>query len=149
MVKVDIPEAVSKVELYDNYEQIKPGDSAIVLGYPAASPPVYGVTRSQDVFNRENKMKIVPDPTVSIGNVGRLLRSKDDDDGKDPSLSVIGDAYQLAINSTGPGSSGGPVFDDRGRVIGIFFAGARADSTITFAVPIRYGKELMGVGPSK
>jgi len=150
MVKIDTPEAVSKVELYDNYDAIKPGDVAIVLGYPAVSPPVYGVTKSQDVFNRESKVKIVPDPTVSVGNVGRVIRSTENSvPGKDPIYSAFGDAYQLTINSTGSGNSGGPVFDDRGRVTGIFFASSRSDAMITFAVPIRYGKELMSVGTSR
>ncbi len=148
MMKVDVPEAVSKVELYDNYDAIKPGDAAIVLGYPAVSPPVYGVTKSQDVFNRESKVKIVPDPTVSVGNIGRIIRSSESA-GKDSAYSAFGDAYQLTINSTGSGNSGGPVFDDRGRVTGIFFASSRSDAMITFAVPIRYGKELMSVSSSR
>ena len=60
-------------------------------------------------------------------------------------VSVIGDSYQLQINTTGSGNSGGPVFDDHGRVIGIFYAGLSDGRTaVTFAVPIRYGKELMG-----
>ena len=59
--------------------------------------------------------------------------------------SVIGDSYQLQINTTGSGNSGGPVFDDHGRVIAIFYAGLSDGRTaVTFAVPIRYGKELMG-----
>jgi hypothetical protein len=33
-------------------------------------------------------------------------------------------------------------------VIGIFFAGRRADVSVSFAVPIKYGMELMNVGPS-
>jgi S1-C subfamily serine protease len=52
--------------------------------------------------------------------------------------------YQLTVNSTGAGNSGGPVFDDRGRVIGIFTSSNSLDVKVTFAVPIRYGMELMG-----
>jgi serine protease Do len=58
--------------------------------------------------------------------------------------SSIGDAYQLTINSTGAGNSGGPVFDDHGRAVGIFTLSIQKDAMITFAVPIRYGMELMG-----
>ena len=39
------------------------------------------------------------------------------------------------------------MFDDKGNVIGIFFAG-KADeqgTKISFAVPIKYGMELMGI----
>jgi S1-C subfamily serine protease len=147
LIKVNVPESVPKVEIFDNYDTIKPGDAAIVLGYPGVSPPVYGVIRSQDVFNRESQVKIVPDPTVSVGNIGRLLRGQETTASKDPIYSMFGDAYQLTINSTGSGNSGGPVFDDRGRAVGIFYASNRSDAMITFAVPIRYGKELMSVSP--
>jgi serine protease Do len=52
------------------------------------------------------------------------------------------DSYQLTANATGPGNSGGPVFDEHGRVVGVFYAG---NPTITFAVPIKFAKELMEV----
>jgi serine protease Do len=138
---------VPKVELNDNYDTIKPGDASIVLGYPGVSPPVYGVIKSQDVFNREAQLKIIPDPTISVGNIGRVIRGQDSSgSSKDVVYSGFGDAYQLTINSTGAGNSGGPVFDDRGKVTGIFFAGGSlGGASVTYAVPIRYGKELMSV----
>jgi len=146
MLKIDVPEAVPKVEIYDNYDTIKPGDAAIVMGYPAISPPVVGIIRSQDMFNKQMQIKEIPDPTVAVGNIGRILRGQDPEKNKDMVLSLFGDAYQLQINTTGSGNSGGPVFDDRGRVIGIFYAGrVRGGAAVTFAVPIRYGKQLMSV----
>ncbi|HRN58080.1 MAG TPA: trypsin-like serine protease, partial [Agriterribacter sp.] len=59
----------------------------------------------------------------------------------DEYLSVMGDYYQLTINSTGPGNSGGPMFDEQGRVIGIYSAG---NSTMSYSIPIKYAIELMG-----
>lgn len=144
MIKIDSPGTVTKVELNDNYDTIEPGDPSIVLGYPGVSPPVFGIVKSQDVFNRETEVREIPDPTVSVGNIGRVLRGQEAAAGKQETVSLIGDAYQLTINSTGAGNSGGPVFNDRGKVIGIFFAGLQTDAAITFAVPIRYGLELMG-----
>jgi serine protease Do len=147
MLKIDVPDSVPKVELNDNYDTIKPGDASIVLGYPGVSPPVYGVIKSQDVFNREAQLKIIPDPTISVGNIGRVIRGQESSSSKDMIYSGFGDAYQLTINSTGAGNSGGPVFDDRGKVTGIFFAGGSlGGASVTYAVPIRYGKELMSVG---
>ncbi len=143
MIKIDTPEPVKKVPLYDNYDSIRPGDTAIVLGYPAVSPPVVGFIESKDVFNRTQKVGIIPDPTISVGNVGRVLRGQEATSGRDPIYSTIGDAYQLTINSTGGGNSGGPMFDDHGRVVGIYFAGRTLDAQISFAVPIRYAMELM------
>jgi len=144
MIKIDSPGTVAKVELNDNYDTIEPGDPSIVLGYPGVSPPVFGIVKSQDVFNRETEVREIPDPTVSVGNIGRVLRGQEAAAGKQETVSLIGDAYQLTINSTGAGNSGGPVFNDKGKVIGIFFAGLQTDAAITFAVPIRYGLELMG-----
>ena len=148
LIKIDTPVAVDKVEFNDNYTTMEQGAQQIVLGYPAVSPQVFGLVRSQDVFNQNVKVREIPDPTVSVGNVGRILRGDSDlSQNSDPSFSMFGDAYQLTINSTGGGNSGGPVFDDKGKVTGIFFAGA-ADPKgvqISFAVPIRYGMELMDV----
>ena len=146
MLKIDVPDSVPKVELNDNYDTIKPGDASIVLGYPGVSPPVYGVIKSQDMFNREAQLKIIPDPTISVGNIGRVIRGQESSASKDMVVSGFGDAYQLTINSTGAGNSGGPVFDDRGKVTGIFYAGGSlGGASVTYAVPIRYGKELMSV----
>jgi len=151
MLKIDVPDSVPKLELNDNYDTIKPGDASIVLGYPAISPPVYGVIRSQDVFNQGAQLKIIPDPTISVGNIGRVIRGADPNSGnRDMIVSGFGDAYQLTINSTGAGNSGGPVFDDHGRVTGIFFAGGSlGGASVTYAVPIRYGRELMSVSAPK
>ncbi len=61
-------------------------------------------------------------------------------------LSLIGDAYQLTVNATGPGNSGGPVFNDKGHVIGIFTSMRQQQgTTITFAVPITHGLDIMGI----
>jgi serine protease Do len=151
LLKINIPDSVPKVELHDNYDTIKAGDTATVLGYPADSPIVYGVVKSQDVFNRETRNKIVPDPSVTVGNIGRVLRGESGSGGNKGDVeSEIGDAYQVTANP-GAGNSGGPVFDDHGGVIGIYFASRTraggAAGQVSFAVPIRYAKELMTTGP--
>ncbi len=142
LIKIDVPGQLTKVELYDNYDTLKKGETVTILGYPAASPRVYGVIASKDVFNQEKQLRIIPDPTVTATNIGNIIRDSDDKNGGDKRVSEMGDVIQLATGSTGPGNSGGPVFDLQGRVIGIFFAGQQADA-ITYAVPIRYGKEFL------
>jgi serine protease Do len=139
MVKIDIPRQLRRVELFDNYQTVKTGDEVVVLGYPAASPIVVGRVLSQDAFNRTSDVKIIPDPTLSVGNIGRVIRGQAGL--TEAAFSQAGDLYQLTVNSTGAGNSGGPVFDNQGRVIGIFTAG---NAVMTFAVPIRYAMELMG-----
>jgi S1-C subfamily serine protease len=147
LIKVDSPGTLTAVEINDNYDSIKAGETAVVLGYPGISKPVYGIVRSQDAMKPFDTSAVeIPDPTVTVGNIGRIYRNSEGTVGADKTtVSVIGDSYQLQINTTGAGNSGGPVFDDHGRVIAIFYAGLTDGRTaVTFAVPIRYGRELMG-----
>jgi S1-C subfamily serine protease len=143
MVKIDIPRVLPTVDLYDNYNSIKTGDVITVLGYPGASPSQYSQIQSHDYFNINPQVVRIPVPTLSQGNIGRLIKGSTQTSTGNY-YSGFGDSYQLTINSTGPGNSGGPLFDDQGRVIGIFSAG---NAIMTFAVPIRYGLELMGIDP--
>lgn len=145
MIKIDLPEALPKVELFDSYEEIQPGDPAIVMGYPGIAPVQLVLKRSQDVFNTNAEITSVPVPTVSNGNVGRMVRGSEKNSKIDDYKSTFGDYYQLTINSTGGGNSGGPMFDEKGRVVGVYSAGKWEPGTsISFAVPIKYVMELMG-----
>lgn len=141
MIKIELPETLSKVEMYDNYDKIEPGNQVVVMGYPGLSPDQYVANRSQDGFNRNPNIVKVPVPTLSTGNIGRLVKGRAGSDKVDDYLSSFGDYYQLTINSTGPGNSGGPTFDDQGKVIGIYSAGS---AKVSYSIPIKYAIELMG-----
>lgn len=144
LIKINTVRSLSKVTMLDNYADVKPGQTVTVMGYPGVAPEQYVVKKSKDVFNQRNQVTTVPTTTVTTGNIGRIIPESSD---KNLTYSSFGDAYQLTINATGAGNSGGPMFDDKGNVIGIFFAGkADAQGTkISFAVPIKYGLELMGI----
>lgn len=145
-IKIDSLDPLTKVELNDNYETVKIGESVAIMGYPGAAPRSYGKIESKDVFNRETQYKSIPNPTLTPTAIGAIHREQEAGNGKDAIINQIGDAYQLSTASTGAGNSGGPVFDDRGRVIAIFFAGNKpgaSDAAITYAVPIRFANQLM------
>lgn len=145
MIKVELPESLPAVKLKDADATVAPGQEVTVMGYPGISPDVVVANTSNDFGNRSSQVITVPDPTVTSGNIGRIIRGRTA--GKaDAYFSTLGDYYQLTINATGSGNSGGPLFDKEGNVIGLFTASqTREDATrITFAVPIRYGMELMG-----
>ncbi|CAN5557695.1 hypothetical protein BH11BAC3_BH11BAC3_12650 [soil metagenome] len=142
MIKIDIPESLSKVTLKDSYDEIKPGQVVTVMGYPGVAPEEFVVRKSNDPFNPQTQYTTMPTPTVTTGNVGRVIPASSD---KNLTYSGFGDSYQLTINATGAGNSGGPMFDEKGNVVGIYYAGASlGGANISFAVPIKYGLELMG-----
>ncbi|MEP7108004.1 MAG: trypsin-like peptidase domain-containing protein [Ferruginibacter sp.] len=143
MIKVELPESLSKVTMKDNYDNVKPGQTVTVMGYPGVAPEQYVVRKSNDPFKPNSQFSTVPTPTVTTGNIGRIIPATSD---KNLTYSAFGDSYQLTINATGSGNSGGPMFDDEGNVIGLYYAG-KSDARgtqISFAVPIKYGLELMG-----
>ncbi|MEP7145058.1 MAG: trypsin-like peptidase domain-containing protein [Ferruginibacter sp.] len=143
MIKVELPESLSKVTMKDNYDNVKPGQTVTVMGYPGVAPEQYVVRKSNDPFKPNSQFSTVPTPTVTTGNIGRIIPASSD---KNLTYSAFGDSYQLTINATGAGNSGGPMFDDEGNVIGLYYAG-KSDARgtqISFAVPIKYGLELMG-----
>lgn len=152
LIKVNTPQPVKKVDLFDATNETKVGNVVTVIGYPAISPNVYVRTQSVDAMSSERRTTVIPDPTVTPGTIGRIIRGQmNATQGTVFDYSSgFGDTLQLTINETGSGNSGGPVFDDRGRVIGIFTYG-RWDNTgtaVSFAVPIKYGLELMGTSPA-
>jgi serine protease Do len=150
MIKVETPQALKKVDLHDSYDETKPGDSITILGYPAISANPMVQTASQDPFHRLSDVAIVPDPTVTTGVIGKVIRGKAKPVGGEVDHYYAGsDEFQLTANATGAGNSGGPLFNERGKVIGIFYAGRsrQGDASITFAIPIKFGMNLMKVSP--
>lgn len=143
LIKVEIPRALSPVKMKDSYKEIQPGESVSVMGYPGVAPEQFVVRPTNDPFNAVSQFTSVPTPTITPGNIGRIIPASSV---KDMRYSTAGDSYQLTINATGMGNSGGPLFDDEGNVVGIYYAGSMdaAGTQISFAVPIKYGLELMG-----
>ncbi|MCB0602980.1 MAG: trypsin-like peptidase domain-containing protein [Saprospiraceae bacterium] len=146
MIKIDLPGELEPVKLREKDDDIQAGQKVVVMGYPAISPEAVVVKSSEDVFNRSSQVIQVPDPTVTDCSIGKVIKGQTQLSGQNTEgyYSSFGDVYQLTTSETGSGNSGGPVFDKDGNVIAIFSAGRWDGSTaITFAVPIRYGIELM------
>ena len=76
MVKIDMPRALRKLECSDNYNTIAQGDHIYVLGYPGVSPAVMGAVQSRKRSRPSTEVKVIPDPTLSVGNIGRVIRGK-------------------------------------------------------------------------
>lgn len=153
LIKVDIGEPLTQVIFRqdDPNNPIKAGDEITILGYPGVSPTKIKAIGSSEAYSASSPTVVtIPEPTVTTGNIGKVLQ-KDFTDNRRDSNTVFtegGDNYQLTATATGPGNSGGPVFDQYGKVIGLLNA-VLMDSSgtrVTLAVPIKYGKQLLKVG---
>jgi serine protease Do len=147
LIRIDVLESLPPVQIGAN-DSVTSGDQITVMGYPGISPDVIVAKDSLDKFSQERQIRTVPEPTVTTGNIGKVLRGKANlvSDSVSAYMSEFGDVYQLTINAAGAGNSGGPVFNDKGRVIGIFTAGKYQQGTmITFATPIKHGLDIMNI----
>ncbi len=143
-VKINAGTDLPTLQLNDNYDTIKLGDAAIVLGFPGASADPQFAVSQKDGFTDGDSVGVIPDPTLTVGRVTKLIRGKEGLG--DKQIYADSDQYQLDIVATGAGNSGGPMFDENGKVIGIYFAGMNieGDAAMSFAVPIRFANELLG-----
>lgn len=148
LLKIASASNLPKVDL-DLDAKVEPGMRVALMGYPGISAATYTGVASKDAFKKGPEVREVPDPTLTSGQISKVVTGRSLTlDGKDPTYSPWGDVYQLDILATGSGNSGGPLINEQGKVIGIFFASrARPESgeRVTFAVPIRFAKELIGI----
>jgi serine protease Do len=141
-IKVDAEQPLTPVELSSG--ALAPvGEPVTVLGYPSFSTKTLALVRSNEGLRTKQSVESIPEPTVTAGNISRMSEASQST-GSVTTVSTMGELYQLTV-PTGAGNSGGPVFDQQGKVIGIFTAGLPYRETTTFAVPIKYGIELFKV----
>jgi len=118
------------------------GDKVIVLGFPAVSSDTIVKTPSVEPGQiGRGRIEFVPEPTVTEGIISQVGAGLKQDGGMTVSGSR-GDTYQMSVNATGAGNSGGPVFNAKGQVIGLFTYSS-GDGKVSFAVPIKHGRALL------
>lgn len=151
MIKVDHMAEFSPVELKEDGAEAEQGQKIAVMGYPGISPTVIYGRATQEFGRASGEVKVVPDPTITDGTIGKIIRGSNLTNNAELSgyYSPMGEYYQLTASETGAGNSGGPVFDKDGKVIAIFAASTTSaeGARITFAIPIKYGLDLMHLTP--
>jgi S1-C subfamily serine protease len=124
-------------------DSVTVGAKVVVIGYPGFSPPIYTNTKSQDLSGIHNNLQELAKPTVTDGVVSFIVDpAKSNSAGQLQQGSTMPETYQLTV-PTGEGNSGGPVFDAKGNVIGIFTYTSQSRETVTYAIPIKLARKLL------
>ena len=141
LVKIDMPKKLPKVQIAAGENPPAVGGAITVLGYPCACMETVRFMTTNEAGDVRQLRETIPEPTVAAGTIARL---------SDP---IVQKSGQVLIGSGGDlyvlnaaadhGNSGGPVFDSTGNVIAVLTYGHPSRETTTFAVPIKYARELL------
>jgi serine protease Do len=141
-IKVEAGTALSSLELAAD-GTVEAGEKVILLGYPSVSQESFGVEESNAGGVNRVRRFYIPEPTVTQGIVSKLpATKKKNSEGAVKIKDTLGEMYQLDIFA-GPGSSGGPVLNSDGKVIGLLSMGRTDAEHVSFAVPVSGVRELL------
>jgi S1-C subfamily serine protease len=142
LIKVDTPQLLKKLDIASD-DTVAVGEPVIAIGFPSVASTV--LAESSTVENQQYRKitDVVPQPFVSEGIVAVISPAVKTENGVTFG-GREGDQIQMSINSTGAGNSGGPVFNKKGVVVGLFTYGRqRGGAQTTVAIPIKYGRDLL------
>src|ERR1700734_393493 len=140
VVKGNVSElGIKQVALADGRDSAVSGGPVVLLGYPTALGAILARAGAETLQSIATATKGDPKqvmeelarrhlirPITTQGHIGDVLPDK-----------IVYDAQ------TTSGGSGGPLFNDEGKVIGINFAMVREFGGSNFAIPVGYGKSLL------
>lgn len=143
LLKVDSAAELRPVSLAPDTPEVKQGNTVYVLGYPSTSVLVIEAKGVKDLVSR-SKVERIPYATLGKGIVGLVAPASKIAPGRSM-FNVSGEALQMSDMSVGSGGSGSPVFNERGEVVGVYWAMLSDDKGINvpLAVPIKYAKKLL------
>ena len=75
LIKIETPQSLTKVELNDNFDTIQSGSRVTVMGYPGVSVNEIQAQASNDMHNQSATVNIIPNPTVTDGNIQLIARN--------------------------------------------------------------------------
>jgi serine protease Do len=130
---------IKQIALAEGRRSAVSGGPVVLLGYPTALDAILaraGAETLQSIVaaSKGDPRQVMEElarrslirPTTTQGHIGDVLADK-----------IVYDAQ------TTSGGSGGPLFNNEGKVIGINFAMVREFGGSNFAIPVAYGKSLL------
>jgi S1-C subfamily serine protease/DNA-binding NarL/FixJ family response regulator len=130
---------IKQIALADGRRSAVSGGAVVLLGYPTALDAILARAGAETLQSIATASKGDPKqvmeelahrrlirPITTQGHIGDVLPDK-----------IVYDAQ------TTSGGSGGPLFNNEGKVIGINFAMVREFGGSNFAIPVAYGKSLL------
>jgi len=140
VLKADISQlGIKQIALADGRSSAVSGGPVVLLGYPTALDAILaraGAETLQSIAtaSKGDSKQVMEElarrhlirPITTQGHIGDVLPDK-----------IVYDAQ------TTSGGSGGPLFNNEGKVIGINFAMVREFGGSNFAIPVGYGKSLL------
>jgi len=142
VVKGNVSElGIKKIALADGRGSTVSGGAVVLLGYPTALDAILAragaeTLRSIATASKGDPKQVMEElarrklirPITTQGHIGDVLPDK-----------IVYDAQ------TTSGGSGGPLFNNEGKVIGINFAMVREFGGSNFAIPVGYGRSLLNL----
>jgi S1-C subfamily serine protease len=144
VVRADVSQlGIRPIALADGRSSAVSGVPVVLLGYPTALDAILaraGTDTLQSIAtaSKGDPKQVMEElarrhlirPVTTQGHIGDVLPDK-----------IVYDAQ------TTSGGSGGPLFNDQGKVIGINFAMVREFGGSNFAIPVGYGTLLLNLKP--
>jgi len=130
---------IKQIALADGRRSAVSGGPVVLIGYPTALDAILAragpeTLQSIATASKGDPKQVMEElarrnlirPVTTQGHIGDVLSDK-----------IVYDAQ------TTSGGSGGPIFNNEGKVIGINFAMVREFGGSNFAIPVGYGKSLL------
>jgi S1-C subfamily serine protease/pSer/pThr/pTyr-binding forkhead associated (FHA) protein len=140
LVKIDATQSLATIPFAEG-DNVKEGERVVVLGYPSFSVQNVAIIPTIEHGQARQRIEDIPHPTVTEGIISNISRPRRRE-GDITLVGKMGDEYQLTV-TTGPGNSGGPVFNASGKVIGLLTYRSARETNVSYAVPIKFGRDLM------